>query len=114
MEQEVKFLEIFNELLSEHDLTRKTFSQESGIPYTTVIGWTNLGRLPDFVALKKIADFFECSVDYLMGREDDYGNPVTNTNLSQREEKLLAHFRALSTEKKELLAKLAETLAKLQ
>ena len=53
-----KFLEIFNDLLSENGLNRKQFAELSGIPYTTVIGWTNLNRLPDYTALIKIADYF--------------------------------------------------------
>ena len=112
MEQERNFLDVFNELLSEQGLTRKAFAQKSGIPYTTVIGWTNLGRLPDFVALKKIADFFGCSTDYLAGRQDDYGYPVTNAALTQKEEKLLYFFRNLKDEDKELLIKLATSLNK--
>lgn len=64
-----KFLEIFNDLLSENGLNRKQFAELSGIPYTTVIGWTSLNRLPDYTALIKIADYFKCSVDYLAGRQ---------------------------------------------
>lgn len=52
------FLDIFNDLLVENNLNRKQFAEQSGIPYTTVIGWTNLNRLPDYSAIIKIADFF--------------------------------------------------------
>ena len=107
---EKNFLEIFNELLSENDLTTKSFSNKSGIPYPTVIGWTNLGRLPDFLALKKIADYFGCSVDYLMGRQREYGDPIVAAKLSAKEEKLIDDYRSLSQENKELIYKLAANL----
>ncbi len=52
------FVEVFNDLLAENDMSKKKFSEQSGIPYPTIIGWTNLHRLPDYTALLKIADFF--------------------------------------------------------
>lgn len=64
------FIDIFNELLEENELNRKQFSEKSGIPYTTVIAWTNLNRLPDYTALIKLADFFHCSIDFLAGRNE--------------------------------------------
>ena len=91
------FKERFHELLEEKNLNQKEFSRQSGIPYTTITGWTNLNRLPDFSALKKIADYFDISADYLLGREDDYGNITTGTGekLTLREEELLSYFRQM-------------------
>ena len=106
-----KFIDIFNELLEERGLTRKAFSNQSGIPYPTVIGWTNLQRLPDFTALVKIADFFGCSVDYLTGRQGDFGETFGQT-LSPMEEGLLLGFRALSAEDRALVVKLMKSLSK--
>lgn len=50
--------------------------------------------------LIKLADFFQCSTDYLLGREDDIGNIVIQNEtatpqLSESEQKLLENFRAL-------------------
>ncbi len=112
MDKKIQFLEFFNELLHEHELTRKQFSTQSGIPYPTVIGWTNLGRLPDFIALKKIADFFECSVDYLMGREVETGTMIIPQTLFPAEEKMLEEYRALTLEEKTNIAKLITCLYK--
>ena len=106
------FLEIFNELLAEHDLNRKKFSEQSGIPYPTVTGWTNLNRLPDYTALLKIADFFHCSVDYLMGRQDDFGNAVyLSLELLSSERALVLTYRKLKPENQELIFKLTKNLA---
>ena len=105
------FLEIFNELLAEKGLTRKAFATQSGIPYPTVIGWTNLQRLPDFTALIKIADFFECSIDYLTGRQSEFGEPI-GQRLSPSEEGLLYAFRALSSDDRMTIIKLLNSLAK--
>jgi transcriptional regulator with XRE-family HTH domain len=97
------FSEIFNDLLKEKGLNRRQFAEISGIPYTTVIGWTNLKRLPDYVALTKIADFFECSVDYLTGRQDELGYVPCSFGLTEEEQGFLQDYRKLDEEDKTLL-----------
>ena len=104
------FIEIFNDLLDEKGLNRKQFAEKSGIPYTTVIGWTAHNRLPDYTALNKIADFFNCSVDYLMGRQDDWNNTIIPVEILQSEQTLLKNFRKLNTENKELILTLIKKL----
>ncbi|MDE5756788.1 MAG: helix-turn-helix domain-containing protein [Clostridia bacterium] len=106
------FVELFNDLLEERNLNRKQFAEQSGIPYTTVIGWTKLNRLPDYTALIKIADFFQCSIDYLTGRQDNFGNVYSSVEVSQSEQNLLKNFRNLDSENKELIFKLTNNLSK--
>ena len=94
----------------ENGLNKKKFAEQSGIPYPTVIGWTNLNRLPDYAALNKIADFFHCSVDYLMGREGVDFTPQ-NVRFSLMEKRLLTQYRRLSEENKEIIFRLVEQLS---
>lgn len=107
----IMFLEIFNELLSENELNKKQFAEKSGIPYTTVIGWTKLNRLPDYTALIKIADYFQCSLDYLTGRRSDYDSVIFASNVSSAEQTLIKNFRKLNSENKELIKSLTANLA---
>ena len=106
------FIETFNDLLAEKGLNRKQFAESSGIPYTTIIGWTKLNRLPDYSALIKIADFFQCSIDYLVGRQDEFGNAMYSSENLHSEMLFLKYFRNLSTENKELIIKLTRNLSK--
>ena len=106
------FAELFNDLLEEHNLNRKQFAEQSGIPYTTVIGWTKLNRLPDYTALNKIADFFQCSIDYLVGRQDDYEINHSFTEVSHMEQTLIKNFRKLDSENQELVSNLVKKLLK--
>ena len=106
------FIETFNDLLAEKGLNRKQFAESSGIPYTTIIGWTKLIRLPDYSALIKIADFFQCSIDYLVGRQDEFGNAIYSSENLHSEMLFLKYFRNLSTENKELIIKLTRNLSK--
>lgn len=103
------FTDVFNDLLDESGLNRRQFAEKSGIPYTTVVGWTTLKRLPDFTALVRIADFFECSLDYLTERNGEYGNTVSN-ELTSEERKLLAAYRALDIEDKKTVTRIVVAL----
>lgn len=51
--------------------------------------------------LIKLANFFQCSTDYLLGREDDFGNITIQTEkpapLPQDELHLLEVYRKLDT-----------------
>lgn len=104
-----KFLEVLNDLLNEEGISRWQFAERSGIPYTTVVGWTNLGRLPDFAALIKIADFFDCSVDYLMGRMSDF---VKVHDSEPKNPKLRVDTYGLRKEDVQLLQTIANRLKK--
>lgn len=103
------FSDIFNDLLAERSLNRKKFAEQSGIPYPTVIGWTNLNRLPDYTALGRLADFFGCSVDFLMGRED--GEQKLSEELSE-ERKLIRYYRDMDEALKPAFLRIAEKLTK--
>lgn len=104
------FSEILIQLLQENGLNRKQFAERSGIPYPTVVGWTNLGRLPDFSALCKVADFFDCSTDYLTGRQDDVGNITVVRNLNADEARLLSCYKGLTDAQKQAVQNLVNSM----
>ena len=106
------FIEIFNDLLAEKNINQKQFAEQSGIPYTTVIGWTNLNRLPDYTALIKIADFFQCSIDYLVGRQKYYDYDSSVTTLSKQEQNLIFSYRKLSQKDKDIVQTITIALLK--
>jgi len=51
-----------------------TVAKAVGLSNAVATGWKN-GSIPGGEALIKIADYFDCSVDYLLGRTD---NPEIN------------------------------------
>ncbi len=58
---------------------------------------------PTANTLLRYADFFQCSTDFLLGREDDFGNIVVNppdAQLSTEEEHLLKTFKKLDPSNK--------------
>ena len=56
-----------------------------------------------------MANYFQCSVDYLIGRADDFGNITVlpdyseKENFSAQERTLIKEFRALSSEYQKLI-----------
>ena len=55
---------------------------------------------PTANTLLKYADFFQCTTDYLLGREDDFGNVVVQTEkpapLPRDEQEMLQIYQSLS------------------
>lgn len=92
------FLDVFDKLLKENNLNKRQFALKSGIPYTTVDGFYKKGyeniRL---TTLRKIADFFNVSLDYLV-----FGNESNLIN--NKYDKLNALGKAKSDEYIEMLS----------
>jgi len=58
------------ELRKQRNLTMKEFGNRFNLAESTISGYENETRKPDMDILKRFADFFEISVDYLLGRTD--------------------------------------------
>ena len=89
--KEIRLEKGFNqkEIAKKINLTQQTYSD-----YET--GRTN----PDIDTLIKIADILETTVDYLLGRSDDFGNVTVQqkspaSELTPAEQELLDNFRSL-------------------
>ncbi len=63
------FWTTFLRLCNEHGTRPNPVAQELGISSGSITKWKN-GSLPRDATLQKIADYFEVSVDYLLGKED--------------------------------------------
>ena len=89
------------ELRQEKKLTQAELAEYLGVNQTAV-GKYERGELePNVACLCKLCDFFGCSVDYLLGREDDFGNVATpGVELPADEQELLTNFRTLPREEK--------------
>lgn len=70
-----KTLKIFSyrikELRLSHGATQKTFASELHLTPSTIWNYENAKRFPKLINLVSIADHFDISVDYLVGRTDN-------------------------------------------
>lgn len=90
------------ELRSERNLTQEQLAKEIGVKNYTVANWEQGRTSPSIEDLCALSDFFECSIDYLLGRSDEMGNIIISKNLSDDEIKILILYKNLSTKRKEV------------
>ena len=88
------------ELRHENNLTQQKMAQKIHIAQNTLSQIENNIANPSYDVLISISNLFQCSTDYLLGREDDLGNVViqgeTNAPLSPDEQELLNIYQSLS------------------
>ena len=58
------------ELLKSDGLTQSQLASGIGVNQSTVCNWLNGKKEPSIESLWKLADFFDVSVDYLIGRKE--------------------------------------------
>ncbi len=63
----MKFGEILKKLRNEKNMTQEDLAQVLNFKRSTVAGYETDDREPDFKTLIKISDYFNVSVDYLLG-----------------------------------------------
>lgn len=65
------FWEIFYELCAENGKKPNPVAEEIGVSSASVTKWKKTSIIPSSDILIKIADYFGCSLDYLVGRSCD-------------------------------------------
>ncbi len=87
------------ELREERNLTQDDIAKAIGTSRTNIGRWEKGTNEPCSSCLISLADYFECSVDYLLGRSDDFGNVTvkekSSPELTSEEQSLLNDFRSL-------------------
>lgn len=75
-------------------LSQTKFAEKFGVGRSTIAMWETGDREPDAETIQKLADFFDVTTDYLLGRTDD-PNPVNKDEADIKkilEQKEKAHF----------------------
>ncbi|EGL82062.1 helix-turn-helix domain protein [Caldalkalibacillus thermarum TA2.A1] len=101
------------ELRKEHKLTQPQLADKLNVGKSTVAMWETGDREPDYEMLQKIADFFEVSTDYLLGRVDDphlYSNREEAERAVQK--KGFIDLEGLTEEQQKLIKQLIEQMKK--
>lgn len=105
-----------SELREEKNLTQNDIANAINTSRTNIGRWEKGLNEPSASHIIKLADFFECSADYLLGREDDFGNIAvspTSTQLLNHEQALLDNFRKLPEDLQYRASAYMENLVKL-
>ena len=93
-------------LIEERDLTQKQLSMDLHIASSTLNGYVNNNREPDFATLVRFAQYFNVSTDYLLGLSNE--KKPAPSSLSPQEGALVHLYRALPSERQELIVEQAK------
>lgn len=81
-------------------LTQKELAQKIGSTSKNIWAYENNIATPPIDVLINLSNFFRCSIDFLVGREDDFGNIIISSTptapaLTEKERDLLDTFRTM-------------------
>lgn len=80
------------ELRTEKKLSQREISRIFNVSQGTYNNWENARTQPSLEQLIALADFFDVSVDYLIGKEDFYPSANSGIKLNDRQRRLLELF----------------------
>ncbi len=105
------FLEKLDLLMQEKGLNKNTLSQFSDIPYTTIDGWYKRGYAgAKLSTIRKLADYFNTTLDYLMRDEitdKNYGKTY-NFQVNSLETEIIEKYRILDEYGKDTVGTILE------
>lgn len=102
----MQFGDALRGLLEDTDTSQKQLARDLNLAATTLNNYVHNQREPDFETLKRFADYFHVTTDYLLGRD-------TQPAASQRDElRLLYIYRSLRPDQKKLLCEIGVLLSR--
>lgn len=110
MENIKMFIQRLEELMQEKEISEHKLTQELNLSKSSVWNWKQ-GSQPGADKILLIANYFEVSTDYLLGRSNDLGIIQTNANLKPDEAELITLYKKLSFQNKNQLIGFAKALA---
>ena len=103
----MRFSDLLRELAEHRNITQKQLGADLGIPASTIGGYFQGTSEPDFETVKRLAVYFGCSVDYLVGHISPQGQ-------SFQEDTLLYVFRNMTPSQQELYIAIGKTIAEFE
>ncbi len=70
------FVDRLNKLIDENKMSKYKLAQDIGVSKQAVLWWCSGVNEPKISYLKKIAEYFDVSCDYLLGLEDENGTKI--------------------------------------
>ena len=101
------FWERLSKLCLEHGIKPNPLAKEIGISSGIITKWKNTDALPNGETLTKLADYFDCSTDYLLGRSDD---AKKSPSIPEEDQELLAAVHQLDARDQGKVLGYAESL----
>ena len=103
-------MENLKKLRKQRDLTQEELAKLLNISRTTYVGYERKTSEPNLEFLFKLADFYDVSLDYLCGRQNN--NLVYVDSLTELQKQLVSTIKDMSQEQCMLLDAYAQGLIK--
>lgn len=97
------------ELREEFGLTQKQVGVLIGVKDSAVSKYERMEQQPDYESLIKLADYFDVSLDYLLGRTDERDKNASYTLAAHR---VNGYDKPLSEDEKKMVESIIETYRK--
>ena len=109
------FSTILKELRTERSLSQKDLAEKLNYTQSNISEWEKGTVEPKAAALIALSAYFDVSIEYLLGLEDDFGVRVDDKEkkhdaLSVEERRLLEGYREINVAGKKLVIQTVETL----
>lgn len=108
--------EILKNLRLDAGYTQSALAKLLDIGQSTIVGYEKLEREPTITNLVRYANFFNVSIDFLVGLEDNFGvkatytSAPTNDHYTAEERQLIEKYRGLNSHCKKLINNTIDTL----
>jgi len=101
------------ELRKNYNMTQEDLAKYLGVGRPTIVGYETKGKQPSFEILDKIANLFNVSVDYLLGRTDIKDSSVLYVKENNIHNEIIDEIKKLSPESQDELKKYIENYVEL-
>ena len=91
------------QLRTERNMSQRSLAAKIGTSQKAIDLWEKGYTEPKAGIVIRLANLFECTADYLLGREDDFGSVNVMRDLSENEKQLLSLYAELSKKQQEEL-----------
>lgn len=97
-----EFAKKLKELRKDRHVSQRELAEYLHLTPNSICEWENLRSEPSIDLLIKLSNYFQCSLDYLLGREDDFGNIVVQGTegsffTTPQEQEFIIKLRSLSS-----------------
>ena len=99
-------------LRKESGISQQKLADAIGMSQQSINQYENHETEPDIMTLRKLADYFETSVDYLIGHTDirNHIEPTSAYHLNADEGEVIDKYRALTPKERACVAQVIDTL----
>ena len=94
----------------ENNMSQRDLAKALNCSQKAIDCWEKETSIPSANFIVAIANLFECTTDYVLGRENDFGQININSDLDSEERNLLCSFSKLEPDAKEELYRFIDYL----